>query len=146
MSNELPLLIADVYELAGRLRRSGDVLARELGQSQARWQVLSVISGGDWTIPHIGDRLGVTRQSVQRIADELAADNLATFAPNPHHRRSPFLHPTGRGRDVLQRLTEANRSRSGTLGAQVSARDLAATRRTVAALLTDLREEEDNHE
>jgi DNA-binding MarR family transcriptional regulator len=146
MPNELPLLIADVYELAGRLRRSGDVLARELGQSQARWQVLSAISDGDHTIPHVADRLGITRQSVQRIADELAGSNLATFVPNPHHRRSPFLRPTARGRDVLQRLTERNRERAGTLGAHVSVRDLATTRRTVAALLAVLREEEDNHE
>jgi hypothetical protein len=38
------LFIADVYELAGQSRRTSESLARELGQTAARWHVLSVLS------------------------------------------------------------------------------------------------------
>ncbi len=38
------LLIAEVYELAGESRRSSETQTRELGQTAARWNVLSVVS------------------------------------------------------------------------------------------------------
>ena len=40
------LLVAEVYELAGRSRRTSDALARAAGQSVARWHLMSVVSDG----------------------------------------------------------------------------------------------------
>lgn len=96
-SKRFAALVADIFEAAGRLRRLGEQAARPLGHSQARWQVLSVISDGAWTVPRIAERLGVSRQSVQRIADELCAHSLAAFEENARHARSPVLVPTKRG-------------------------------------------------
>jgi len=104
LAREAALFIADVYEVAGRLRRSGDALARPVGQSQARWQILSVISAGTWTVPRVAERLGVTRQNVQRITDELCADGLAELVPNERHARSPIVLLTTAGRRALETL------------------------------------------
>ena len=41
--------------------------------------------------------MGLVRQSVQRIADEMAALGLVRFAPNPHHRRAKLVQLTPRG-------------------------------------------------
>ncbi|MGW8557309.1 hypothetical protein [Streptomyces tubercidicus] len=41
MAEELALLVADVYEAAGALRRAGETLAAAEGQTQARWQLMS---------------------------------------------------------------------------------------------------------
>ena len=41
---ELALLVADVFEAAGVLRRYGERTAATAGQTQARWQLLSVVS------------------------------------------------------------------------------------------------------
>ncbi len=136
---EIALLIADLYEVVGRLRRSGDVIARELGQSHARWQTLSVVSEGDWTVPHIASRLGVARQSVQRVADELVADRLAVLERNPRHRRSSILRLTPRGVGVLRALTDAARGPSARLVEHVSAIYLATTRATMKNLRDVLR-------
>ncbi len=101
----LPLMIADIYELAGRFRESGEAIARTVGQTQARWQVLSAASGAPRTVPQIARRLGVSRQNVQRIADLLVSEHCAAFEPNPDHRRSPYVVLSKRGRDALNQLT-----------------------------------------
>ena len=100
-----PLLVAEIFEAAGILRRYGEHIAGAAGQTQARWQLMSAVSEGDWTVPAAASRLGVSRQAVQRIANELVSEGLASFRANPRHHRSPFLHLTGRGRDTLAAIT-----------------------------------------
>jgi DNA-binding MarR family transcriptional regulator len=104
------LLVADIYELAGSLRRQGDEIAGAFGQSQARWQVLSVASEGTWTVPGIAQRLGISRQAVQRVVDDLVDDGLAALVANPAHRRSPHVALTAPGRRTLAAITAAARS------------------------------------
>ncbi len=103
----LPLVIADIYEAAGALRRRGDQIAAVAEQTQARWQLLSVLSEGDWTVPKIARRLGVTRQAVQRTADQLRADRMIEFEANPDHERSPLARPTPAGRAALAAIITA---------------------------------------
>mgnify|MGYP000335366036 CR=1 FL=1 len=100
-----PLLVADVFELAGALRRVGDRLAGVASQTQARWQLLSVLSEGEWTVPRAADRLGLSRQAVQRVADDLVRDGLARFEDNPAHRRSRLVVITSSGSDALGAIT-----------------------------------------
>jgi DNA-binding MarR family transcriptional regulator len=90
------------------LRAHGDELAAAVGQTQARWQVLSVLSDGDWTVATAARRLGVTRQNVQRIADLLVADGLASYELNPRHHGSPLVRLTSGGRHALEVITAAS--------------------------------------
>jgi DNA-binding MarR family transcriptional regulator len=102
------LLIADVYELAGVSRRISFSEAAAERVTVAQWHVLSVLSGGECTVPEIADRLGLTRQAVQRVADELLAHRLAARAPNPRSQRSPLFAITPAGRTKLDRLWAAS--------------------------------------
>jgi len=95
----LPLIVADVYELAGRFRAEGESIAATVRQTQARWQVMSAASAEPLSVPRIARVLGVTRQNVQRIADLLVEEGSAQYQDNPDHRASPHLilaRPTGR--------------------------------------------------
>jgi len=130
----VPLIIADIYELAGSFRRGGEAIARRLGQSQARWQVLSAAADAPKTVPQIARRLGVSRQNVQRIADLLVRDSLARFAANPDHQASPHLVLADAGRRTLAQLTRSARSRHEKLAAQLADSDLAALRRGLRAV------------
>lgn len=109
---EVQRLVADLFEVAGALRRDGEATARGVGQTQARWQVMWIASTGELTVPAIARRLGVTRQNVQRIAHELVADGLATFEDNPDHRRSPLVRLTPHGREVLDEINRAGARRN----------------------------------
>src|ERR1043165_1952313 len=91
LSPPLPLIVAAIYELAGSFRAQGEAIANTVGQTQARWQVMSAASAEPKTVPQIARRLGVTRQNVQRIADLLVKENWASFEDNPDHRASPHF-------------------------------------------------------
>ena len=143
--DELALLVADVYELSGVLRRHGETFAGGVGQTQARWQVLSVVSEGEWTVPQVARRLGVSRQAVQRVADDLDADDLVRYAPNPQHRRSALLELTPEGRRALAVITAA----AGSWHAEVATGlDGAAVRRARRVLrqILDRIDEIDAHD
>jgi DNA-binding MarR family transcriptional regulator len=109
---EMQKLVADVFETAGALRREGEEIAGLTGQTQARWQVMWTAAAGTLTVAMIARRLGLARQSVQRTADVIVAEDLASFEPNPDHRRSPLLALTPSGRGVLDAINEAGRERN----------------------------------
>lgn len=135
------LLVADVYDAAGVLRRHGELIARTAHQTQARWQLMSVVSEGDWTVPKAADRLGTSRQAVQRIANELVDDGLATFTENPHHQRSPFVHLTRRGTTTLADITLEARRRERAMHTRLAAIDLDAARNLLRELTAVVRSE-----
>ncbi|MFC7404364.1 MarR family winged helix-turn-helix transcriptional regulator [Georgenia alba] len=135
------LLMADVYELASAARRTSDRVAARHGQSVARWHVMSVVAEEEVSVPGVASRLGLTRQSVQRVVDRLAADGLVARRDNPRHRASPLVGLTPAGRRVLDRLVaDADADREAMLAAGgVHRRDLLAARQTVRTLLALLR-------
>ncbi|MEV0731062.1 MarR family winged helix-turn-helix transcriptional regulator [Polymorphospora sp. NPDC050346] len=98
--------VALLVEAAGHLRRTGEAIAAAEGQTQARWQVLSVTSDRPMTVSQAARRLGVTRQAVQRVANELVEEGLLAPEPNRDHRTSPLLRLTAAGKEKLDRLTE----------------------------------------
>jgi DNA-binding MarR family transcriptional regulator len=135
----MPLIIANIYELAGALRARGEAIAAGVGQTQARWQVLSAASGAEpMTVPRIARRLGLSRQAVQRVADLLVEDQVARFADNPDHQSSPHLILAEKGRDALSRLTKNARRFQEELAAKLQSIDLAALRGDLRALLIAL--------
>jgi DNA-binding MarR family transcriptional regulator len=134
-SSLLPLIVADIFELAGRFRADGEAIAATVGQTQARWQVMSAASGAPLTVPQIARRLGVTRQNVQRIADLLVRDDWATFEPNRDHRGSPHLVLNARGRAALARLTQAAGHAHAELARRLAGVDVGAIRRGLRRLI-----------
>ncbi|TCN32249.1 DNA-binding MarR family transcriptional regulator [Kribbella orskensis] len=134
------LLVADVYELAGVSRGSSEQIASEQGQTVARWHVMSVLSDQAFTVPAIARRLGLTRQSVQRVADELVDDGVVKRSGNPDHQRSPLLALTTDGRETLRKIVIASDAdRSQRLArAGVTVAELDAARETLRKLLSVL--------
>jgi DNA-binding MarR family transcriptional regulator len=133
---EIQRLAADLFEVSGAMRRDGEAIARSMGQTQARWQVMWIAATGAFTVPAIARRLGVTRQNVQRIANDLVADRLASFDANPDHRRSPLLRLTPHGREVLDEINRAGERRNLQTAAELGD---DGTRR-LRELLDDLRQ------
>jgi DNA-binding MarR family transcriptional regulator len=93
-------LMLETFRLNGALLQAGDRLVADIGLTSARWQVMGAIALSDDRLPvaHLARNMGLARQSVQRIANELAADGLVEFAPNPHHKRAHLVVLTKEGR------------------------------------------------
>ncbi|HEX5314598.1 MAG TPA: MarR family winged helix-turn-helix transcriptional regulator [Gammaproteobacteria bacterium] len=135
------LLVADVFHAAGEMRREGEAIAKQAGQTQARWQLMSVISEGDWTVADAARRLGVARQGVQRIADELVAAGLARYAENPRHRRSSYLRLTEEGGRTLSEINGIAKPRHLALRRRFSRSELEQTRDVLRRAVSALREQ-----
>ncbi|MGO9485910.1 MAG: MarR family winged helix-turn-helix transcriptional regulator [Rhodomicrobium sp.] len=98
-------LIIETFRLNGALLAAGDKLCADLGLTSARWQVMGAIGDGPLPVAHIARNMGLTRQAVQRVADELAREGLIAFADNPHHRRAKLAGLTAKGRSSLDEVS-----------------------------------------
>jgi len=128
-----------VIQLYGPIVAAGDELARPVGQSSARWQVLAGIEHGPTTVARIARQLGLARQSVQRVADLIVADGLAVYEDNPAHRRAKLLWITPAGTDALAAIQAAQRSWANKLGEEVGEAGLRQAAQTLDTLLAALR-------
>lgn len=92
-------LVVEVFRLNGDLIEGGDALVQDLGLTSARWQVLGAVALSPVPLPvaHIARNMGLARQSVQRVVDDMRDDGLVRTEPNPHHRRAPLVAMTERG-------------------------------------------------
>lgn len=92
------------FRLNGQFLAVAEELARPAGLTAAWWQVLGAVLGEPLPVSGIARAMGITRQSVQRIADLLVERGLAEYRPNPAHRRAKLLAPTERGRTAISRV------------------------------------------
>lgn len=95
----LSFLVLEIFRLNGRLLAAGDRLVAGVGLTSARWQVLGAIDLAPAPAPvaHLARSMGLQRQGVQRIVNELVAEGLVELRPNPNHRRAKLvaLSPLG---------------------------------------------------
>lgn len=90
-------LILALFRSNGLLLAAGDRLSKPLGLSSARWQVLGALAEGPATVAEAARRMGLRRQSVQRLVDLLAQDDLVQLLPNPRHQRAMLVALSARG-------------------------------------------------
>lgn len=146
MADEMALMVADIYEAAGLLRRSGEATAGAEGQTQARWQLLSAVSAKPLSVAQAARRLGISRQGVQRVANDLVRDDLAVFRSNPDHRSSPLLALTSAGQETLKRITTRAAQVHDMLTAGIPPNEIAAARAVLHRLMDQMRQHEDGGE
>jgi DNA-binding MarR family transcriptional regulator len=93
-----------VFRLNGQFLAVAEELARPAGLTAAWWQVLGAVLGEPLPVSGVARAMGITRQSVQRVADLLVERGLAEYRPNPAHRRAKLLAPTDEGRAAVARI------------------------------------------
>lgn len=92
------------FRLNGQFLAVAEELARPAGTTAARWQVLGAVLGEPLPVSGIARVMGITRQSVQRVADLLVEQGLAEYRTNPAHRRAKLLAPTEEGYAAVRRI------------------------------------------
>lgn len=120
-----------VFRLNGQFLGIAEELARPAGLTAARWQVLGAVLSTPLPVAGIARVMGITRQSVQRIADLLVDQGLAEYLSNPSHRRAKLLQPTEKGYDAVRRIDPGHAAMAQRLVRQLGRDELE---RTVAAL------------
>ncbi|MCX4527131.1 MULTISPECIES: MarR family winged helix-turn-helix transcriptional regulator [unclassified Streptomyces] len=123
-----------VFHLNGQFLSVSEELAKPAGLTAARWQVLGAVLTQPLPVAGIARAMGITRQSVQRIADLLAAQGLAEYAPNPAHRRAKLLRPTEAGRAAIARINPGHATLATRLAAHLGEPAFTETAATLARL------------
>lgn len=97
----------------------------------------SLAQMGPLTVPQIAQMRPTSRQRMQRLADELAADGLVRFVDNPKHQRSKLVQLTRKGDARYRALNRRFLVIASTMGAAVGEGEV----RTTAAIVRSLSDE-----
>ncbi|MFB6783719.1 MULTISPECIES: MarR family winged helix-turn-helix transcriptional regulator [unclassified Streptomyces] len=123
-----------VFRLNGQFLAVSEELAAPAGLTAAWWQVLGAVLAEPLPVSGIARAMGITRQSVQRIADLLVGKGLAEYVPNPAHRRAKLLRPTEEGRAAVSRIGPGHAEFAARLAQELGAEGFAETVRVLERL------------
>jgi DNA-binding MarR family transcriptional regulator len=94
---------------------------------------------GPLTVPQIAQMRPTSRQRMQRLADELAAEGLVKFVENPKHRRSKLVQLTRKGDARYRELNTRFLVIASTMGVALSEADIHKTTEIVRQLSDDVK-------
>jgi DNA-binding MarR family transcriptional regulator len=99
----------------------------------------SLVLLGPLTVPQIAQMRPTSRQRMQRLADELAAEGLVKFIDNPRHRRSKLVQLTPKGDARYRKLNARFLVIASTMGGALSEADIRKTTDIVRHLSNDVK-------
>jgi DNA-binding MarR family transcriptional regulator len=82
---------------------------------------------GPLTVPQIAGIRPTSRQRMQQLADELAAEGLVEFIDNPRHRRSMLVRLTRKGNARYRELSARFLAMASTMGVDLNEEDIRTT-------------------
>src|SRR5262245_8920656 len=94
---------------------------------------------GPLTVPQIAQMRPTSRQRMQRLADELAADGLVKFIDNPKHQRSKLVQLTPRGDGRYREMNTRFLAIAATMGAALSEAEIRRTTEIVRGVSEEVK-------
>jgi DNA-binding MarR family transcriptional regulator len=131
-------LMLEVAQFFFRLRAMGQragLITSWGGGAFGFMRSLAVI--GPLTVPQIAKMRPTSRQRMQRLADELAAEGLVAFIDNPRHRRSRLVRLTRKGEARYRALSARLVASAASMGESLSEAEI----RKAAAIVRRLSDE-----
>lgn len=129
-------LIVEVFRLNGLLITTADKLVARFGLTGARWQVLGAIAMSQTpeTVARLARNMGLTRQSVQRVVNEMAQEGMVCFRDNPHHQRAKLVELTRKGKVAFDAALELQVPWVQALSEGISKKRLVDAREVLATI------------
>jgi DNA-binding MarR family transcriptional regulator len=94
---------------------------------------------GPLTVPQIAEMRPTSRQRMQRLADELAAEGLVKFIDNPKHRRSKLVQLTAKGEGRYLELNAKLLASASTMGVALGEGDIRRATEIVRRLSNNVK-------
>ena len=119
-------LILETFRLNGELLDAGNRITKPHGLTSARWQVMGSIdlARQPLTVAQIARRMGLARQGVQRIVNDLEGLGMMVLKANIDHKRSPLVAITEEGSQVMAAIDKAQSSWVNRLSDDLSERQI----------------------
>lgn len=136
-------LILTMFRVNNLTLTWGDRLVAPFGLTSARWQVLGAIVFAERPQPvaWLARDLGANRQNVQRIVNDLHAEGLVAFEPNPHHRRANLVVLSEKGQQAYDAAIAAYEPRVNVLAEGLTLEEIKTAHRVMATLRKRLEDE-----
>lgn len=100
-------LIIEIVATFFLLRAEGMRIGVVSSSGEGYWSVLRLLKvNGAQTVPQLARYRYVPRQSVQKLANEMLADDVIELVNNPAHKRSKLLRLTPKGEAVFAELSD----------------------------------------
>jgi DNA-binding MarR family transcriptional regulator len=132
------ILINENGLLFNRLKLVAEQVHHQGEMSGGRRAILRMLEeDGAQTVPQISRARSVSRQHVQALINELAAEGYVEFSENPAHKRSPFVQLSARGQQAVKAMNRREQQLHLKLRMELSEAELLAaaqTLRTVRAV------------
>jgi DNA-binding MarR family transcriptional regulator len=127
-SNALTDLIRTVIRMNATVQKSGTRLLRDTGITNTRWQLLSELFALEQrvTVSELARHMGVSRQAIQRLADDMASDGLIEFVKNPGDARAMHLLLTEVGKVTYHEAQECEWQWTNAIAADFDAEQIAS--------------------
>src|SRR4029450_6154052 len=122
---ELILEVAQCFFRIRAIRQKTGVITSWGGGAFGFMRSLALL--GPLPVPQIAQMRPTSRQRMQRLADELAAEGLVHFIDNPKHLRSKLVQLTPKGERRYSELNARFLAIASSLGAGVSEGDIRRT-------------------
>ena len=137
-------LVLEIFRLNGELIAMGDALVGDIGLTSARWQVIGAIALANTPLPiaQIARNMGLTRQAVQRVANELEGEGFIRFAPNPNHQRAKLVLLTRKGETAYAAATARWEPKAQMLAGASSLKDIETSLATLRRVRQRLSQDE----
>jgi len=120
-------LILETFRLNGELLDAGNRITKPHGLTSARWQVMGAIgeeAGPSLTVAQIARRMGLARQGVQRIVNDLKALGMVELTENIDHVRAKLVTLTPKGITALEAVSGEQTAWVNVLAEDISERRL----------------------
>ena len=126
-------LLLEVSQTFFRFRAAGKNVGAVTPWGGGLWGMMRTLKlQGPMTVPQIARMRPVSRQRIQRIADDMAGEGLVEFIDNPAHKRSKLMRLTPKGEEVYAGLTAEVESLALTISEGLDEQDLRAAAKTLA--------------
>lgn len=127
-------LVLPAFELNGEFLSAAAMISAPHDLTPAQWQVLGAVLETPLPVSEIARRigLGLTRQSVQRVANDIVRFGWAEWRENPSHQRAKLLAPTRAGRDAVAAMADEQHAWANHVGSSLGVQKLSDLRDLIA--------------
>lgn len=134
-------LMLDIISTFFLLRAVGKQIGAVTTTDGGYWGMLrSLKLEGPQTVPQIARSRPVSRQHIQKLANEMIADGVIQPINNPAHQRSKLLRITDKGEAVFQEINEQISREAEVLAQGMALEELQASVRVLRQLDKKLRQ------
>lgn len=122
------------------LGQKSDASLQDMGISVADRAVMEFLyPDGRLSVPEIAERYQVSRQHVQVTVNGLVQTGILAAGVNPRHKRSALIGLTSKGKGMFKVIMGRDKKIVKKLFSKISEKDKGVTRKTLAALLAELK-------